>query len=295
VKKPRIIFDRSAFHGENFHLLVNSSLLRLARSRQISVYHTASLIEETASLFLREGNRQKLRDQLPFIIEICKDRWLQPTEVMWRKELIEGSDEKQTVFLPNCDRFHMEKVLLGMAYDEQFLDEQEIRELRESKESVKQKSERLRNLYVEMRHEIGTKLKDTGTSLSREKPRFSDYVDQHLVEIGRELIEKHLDAQLEVRKTAAARWVADTSRYPYVTSFMTGMLYAAYYAMIEHNQQIDVNAQMDIEHLTYLFGTDVLVTNDTKFMKSAFNEIWLQREKRLMTTSEFVLWLEKPQ
>ncbi|MEW6330825.1 MAG: hypothetical protein AB1560_05120, partial [Pseudomonadota bacterium] len=111
MSKPRVIFDRSAFHGTSFDELVQSPLLRLSRARHIAVYHAASLIEETASLYLKERNHNLLRKQLPFILDICNERWLRPTEDIWVKELVEREDQKRVVFVPHSEREHTESIL----------------------------------------------------------------------------------------------------------------------------------------------------------------------------------------
>jgi len=291
--KPRIIFDRSAFHGDHFEYLLGSPLLRLAQTRQISIYHTASLIEETASLYMKEGNRPLLRKQIHFILEICKDRWLQPTEVMWVKELVELSDQKQTVFVPKRTRHEMEGVLRGLALDELPIDENDFRETFDAKMSIKQKSKRLRSALVQMRKDIGQKLKESGKTLSQDKPAFQELVEKHLTEMGTDILMRHLDVHADMKSMICDRWAETPSRFPYYTAFATGMLYAAYYAMTEHSQKIDINTQMDVEHLTYLHGTDILVSNDIKFMKSAFDELWEPKGKRFMTTEQFVGYLQR--
>lgn len=290
--KPRIIFDRSAFHGDNFEALLDSPLLRLAQTRQLSIYHSASLIEETASLYMKEENRPLLRKQLHFILEICKDRWLQPTEVMWVKELVELSSEKQTVFVPTRTRQEMEGVLRTLALDELPMDENDFRETCETKMGIKQKSERLRSVLVHMRNDIGQQLKESGKTLSRDKPTFQAMVEKHLAEMGTGILMRHLDVQADMKSIICDRWAKTPSCFPYYTAFATGMLYAAYYAMTEHSQKIDINTQMDVEHLTYLHGTDILVSNDVKFMKSAFDELWQPKGKKFMTTDQFVGYLQ---
>lgn len=289
--KPRIIFDRSAFHGEHFEALLDSPLLWLAQTRQISIYHSASLIEETASLYMKKENRPLLRKQLPFILEICKDRWLQPTEILWIKELVELSDEKQTVFVPTRTRQEMENVLRKLALDELPMDEHGFRETYEAKMSIKQKSKRLRSVLVQMRNDIGQQLKDSGKSLSQGRPTFQAIVEKELAEMGTGILMRHLDVQADMKSTICTRWAKTPHRFPYYTAFASGMLYAAYYAMTEHSHKIDVNTQMDVEHLTYLHGTDILVSNDIKFMKSAFDALWLLKGKKFMTTDQFIGYL----
>ena len=157
MSKPRVIFDRSAFHGTSFDELIQSPLLRLSRVRRISIYHTASLIEETASLYLKERNHDVLRKQLPFILDICNERWLQPTEVLWVKELVERTDQKRVVFIPSSEREYMESILKKMAF-ENFIDPAYLDQIRIDKEEIKQRSLRLHDVLVEMRDDVSQKM-----------------------------------------------------------------------------------------------------------------------------------------
>ena len=63
--------------------------------------------------------------------------------------------------------------------------------------------------------------------------------------------------------------------------------------MIEVNERVDWNAQADIEQLTGLLKADLLVSCDTRFQRRAFDVLWADRGRRMMTTSEFVDRLPK--
>lgn len=280
MQKPRIIFDRSAFHGDAFDGLVRSSLLAKSKARRISIYHTASLIEETASLYLKERHRPMLRKQLPFIIKICNDRWLQPTEVIWTKELVERVDTKQCVFMQEKDRENMEALLLRMA-SENWIDPADMDTIRHEKDSVKQRSKRLRQTLVKMRDQAGEK---------RLPPSFQEFARKNMEEFGTGILIRHLNTA--DRESASQIWVGDKDRYPYFTAFTKGMLYAAYYAMTKSNERIDKNTQMDVEQLAYLHGVDILVSNDFRFMKDAFDVLWLPQGKQYMSTDRFITYLE---
>ncbi len=290
MNKPRVIFDRSAFHGISFDELIQSPLLRLSRARRIAVYHTASLIEETASLYLKERNRDVLRKQLPFILDICNERWLRPTEDIWVKELVERDDQKRVIFVPNSEREYTESILRKMAF-ENFIDPTDLNQIRIEKDEIKQRSKRLHDVFVEMRDDVAQKIRKIGAKPSK-KSSFEHFAEEHLNDFGCGILTRHLKVKHNTTSTMCQRWVENKIRYPYVTAFMTGMLYGAYYAMTEPNQKVDINTQMDIEQLSYMVGVDIIVSNEQKFMKTAFDTLWLQHRKRYMTTSEFVLFID---
>jgi hypothetical protein len=61
----------------------------------------------------------------------------------------------------------------------------------------------------------------------------------------------------------------------------------AYYAMIEHNLRLDRNAQADYEQLAYLLWADVVVSDDDRFFRSAFQTLWAPHGKRMESAGSF--------
>jgi hypothetical protein len=51
----RVIFDRSAFHGDNFTALADSPLRKLVAGKQVSVFHTPVFLDETIASFGSSG------------------------------------------------------------------------------------------------------------------------------------------------------------------------------------------------------------------------------------------------
>ena len=45
-----------------------------------------------------EKNRQKFRDQFPFIINICNGRWLMPDRHLWHLELVQNVGPQGNAF-----------------------------------------------------------------------------------------------------------------------------------------------------------------------------------------------------
>ena len=86
-------------------------------------------------------------------------------------------------------------------------------------------------------------------------------------------------------------WVMNPDNYPLYSLFIEGIMFSVFYAATRHNDPIDINAQADVEQLCYLFWSDVVVSNDEAFFKTAFDELWKPRGKRLMNCEEFVVFL----
>lgn len=76
---------------------------------------------------------------------------------------------------------------------------------------------------------------------------------------------------------------------------MEGTLYSQWHAMVEYNKKIDLNSQTDIQLLSYLHRADAIVSNDERFLKDAFTELWLPFRKQLLTTEQLVAFLNNAQ
>lgn len=56
---------------------------------------------------------------------------------------------------------------------------------------------------------------------------------------------------------------------------------------------IDLNAQADMDVMTHFLHADVLVSNETRFMRTAFDEVWRPKGKVLFTSPEFAAFIQK--
>ena len=266
--KKRILFDRSAFHGTQFDLLLNSPLLELSKQRRISIYHSPILIEETTQMYLKQKNRGELRRQLPFIFEICQERWLNERTQIWIKELVEDAGERGSIFLPDGKRRQIEGNLSRMVFQDD-VDAAMFEEAIRGVDDNRAKAAKIKESAVRMREEISRQLKEHRLSRKNIKQTAGEYVNAVLDDTGVEIIKKHLPVSntLEISE----KWKCKKERYPYFTHFARGLLYSGYYAMAYPNEAIDDNALTDISLLCYAHGMDLMVSNEEGFMKKAFD------------------------
>jgi hypothetical protein len=94
-------------------------------------------------------------------------------------------------------------------------------------------------------------------------------------------------------KAVANRWSYDMAAYPYFTTFVENMTYVGYYAATRPNDKIDLNAQADLDLMTHLLCADALISNETGFLRNAFNDIWRPHGKVLFTSQEFADLIKK--
>lgn len=71
------------------------------------------------------------------------------------------------------------------------------------------------------------------------------------------------------------------------------MTYIGYYAATRPNDKIDLNAQADLDLMTHLLWADAVVSNETGFLRSAFDDLWRPKGKVIFTSTEFAKFIEK--
>ena len=283
----RVLFDRSAFHGARFKALRDSALISLVRGGQIIVHHTPAFLEETVSLYEKDKHRSILRDQLPFILDVCNGGWFLQPEALWHLELVQQAGAKANVFEEDWRRRDAERRMregaLGPAPWTELLASLH------AKDHERQKQRRQRELHVEMRHEFLRKIRTARLAQSERPPSARKFIDDGMDDWGWEIIKRFIESSY--KSTVHRRWMENRQLCPFFTSFVEGTLFQQWHAMLEPNKKIDLNAQVDVQLLAYLHRADVVVSCDTGFMRDAFTELWSEKGKRLMATDEFVAHL----
>ena len=111
-------------------------------------------------------------------------------------------------------------------------------------------------------------------------------VRRRLVSIfGRGMIERHV-ARADWR-AVANRWERDPAGYRYFTQFVENMTYKETLFLADPAAPIDINAQPDLDLMTFLLDADAFVTNEKGFARRAFDDIWRPRGKVMFTNEEF--------
>jgi hypothetical protein len=290
----RVIFDRSSFHGERFNALVQSPLRHLVRLNRVRVFHTQVFLDETLATFGRTGPSGAWREHLAFVLEICNGGIFHDKDVIWHRELVEGRGIHARYLLSERRNRHgSQKKIVRRLTDvaesgnlrDEWAETQAERDEAHSKKMNQKKTARA------IRDDISGALRDSRIKDGQlSETEFKHSREGAFVLAGRSLM-KLVDKRRHA--TLADQWEASPSSYPYFTAFVEGTVYWLHYAAVEHNKRLDDNAQADYEQLAYLTWADVIVSDDTRFMRDAFNEIWKPRGKRLETSESFVALLQR--
>lgn len=141
-----------------------------------------------------------------------------------------------------------------------------------------------RKLFSTLRREVADAIKEGRITGKPKNYPFSEFLKTEFIRTGRLLMGVVDSGRAE---EVGELWARNPDRFRFYSAFIEGALYSAYYAMVENNLPLDRNTQADYEQLAYLLWADVIVSNDQKFFRSAFQTLWAPRGKRMESAETF--------
>lgn len=285
----RIVFDLSALHGEHLHRVRDSALPSLVRKGYAQVFHTPVFIEECLLGARSERYQGRWADVLKWAVAIPPAGYFLDKAAIWREELVLGRGRyARHVYSSRATRRHsshveFEAMLAAVAERRELSAELAGAAAELARDDEKRRAQR--HTFQQIRESVAGQARRAGaTAALRDVPFWS------VLKRDRRTWDFHLADLLGATHADRARALLATGRdrYPFYASFVDGLCFAGYYAACRPQEKIDPNAQADFEQLCYLQWADVFVSNDTKFMKAAFDALWTPKGRRLMTTEEFL-------
>jgi hypothetical protein len=291
----KIIFDQSAFHNQ-LDLLKGSRLLQLTQNGKITVYHTATFLDETLRMAdsARPGRKDALKRQWSFLKSTCNGGWFRPLllgppnlKSVCDEELGEGPQDLDWPLVPSSCRSDVEaKVTRFLEDSGSFPELISSRPIYDVIEQVKKKN-------------IATRFKLRNEQRLPKDITFRQYHQAHFFDAGRLLIHRlrypdQLQIPVAIFDQPDAKydaWKCDWTRFPHFTAFVGFWIYSFYDAETHQNSPLDRNWQGDAEQLCFLVDVDSIVSSDMGFMKQAFEALWQPSEKRFFTPNEFLDFL----
>ena len=277
----KVIFDRSAFHGDRFDLLKGSRLSQSVQERKILICHTAVFLEETFRMIdsPKQTTKDELRRQWPYLLSICNGGWFRPLlfgqppriNSVCDEEL--ASDERRMfdevlqthykgsntddswLLIPTSIRRNAEAMLTNRI--EQGEPSAELDSWRsEWDENEKLKKEN-KALLSELRNR----------HTAQEGETFAEYFQSFDTdEAARRLIHRIGLVQPHAKFDA---WRRDPKKFPHFAAYLEASIYSLYDADKNQNTKIDPNWQPDAEQLCFLLDVDAIISSDRGFMKRA--------------------------
>lgn len=289
MAKPfRIVFDTNAFTPDNFRLLEQSSMRRLCKSGHITPIYGHVFLEETFRTYGTEKKRQDLVEHwLPFITETV-DRFCDDFIGIWHKELVQGKGTKTNIYMPRRDQDRLLSQVASIPLDGSWRawhTSKTRRDIEDEKRAAQREiSQAMRKEVADWKKTINYHPKKHGIS------QLNKYFESEVDNFGRKLL--LVLVRCKNPHAVADRWIRTKFQYPYFTTFVINMLYAAHHAMTKHNDGIDLNAQADLDLMTHLLHADALVSNETGFLLRAFDDLWRPRGKIFFTSQQLANFIK---
>lgn len=285
----RVVFDTNIFSNQNFESLEKSPLRRLFLRKRVLPVYGHVFVEETLRAYGSEGKREQLvKKWLPFVISTCESI-CNDFNGIFHEELVCGRGPRTCTLLRkrNYDRFksNLANVPLDGTWRAWHASQAE-----RDRDDAKRNAQR--EISKEVRAEVSQWKQAIGYRASKHGvPDLKRYLEAELIPAGRELLPALVRAKAS--GAIADRWAKNPRFYPYFTTFVRDMLYIAFHAMTRPNASLDLNAQADLNIMSHLLNSEILVTNEQGFMRTAFEDLWKEKGKLLMSGPEFFEYLER--
>lgn len=278
----RLILDRSSF--SRFDDL-SEKLLVLIKNKRASVWVTPMLLSETAEMMLKQSYVDEARRHLKFILQISEERWFQDNFEIFRSELGIWPRRNDYYFLKSLDEASWKKTMAALANGGNFTSVA-TKEIADGNALNRGKMKRLRKTGIEMRLEIAEKVRQINRSTKDIRETWNDFVSKSLVKFGIDMLIKHKYYTKFLSCISVQRWEKNPDAFPFFKDWISGMLYIQYYAMRHQNDPLDQNAQSDIQHLLFFRMADGIVSEEKKFMKSAWQELYAPQGKQYYSVAD---------
>ncbi len=278
----RIVLDTSIFHDFD---RASNVLRRLRAQNVIKVYISPMLIDESCRLIFHNTASNDLRKRLEFILGISSERWLDDNFDIFKSELSLLPRRKDYQLLrPELEKAlkdKLQKIIQGASFDA----DSEQR-LRQGLESNERKAVNLRAQGIELRKLLSENLAHLGKKHKDITENWQGVRAKTLTQWGIDLIRRKDAYSMVFQMPATLIWLMKRSKCPFFCDWAQGMLYSGFYNMKYPNLGIDENAQADIQHLIFLREVDAIISNETGFMRKAWEDIYAPLGKKYLSISE---------
>jgi hypothetical protein len=293
MSKPalRVVFDTNVFSAAHFEVLEKSPMKALCSAGRIQPVYGHVFVEETLRAYgVATARKALLEKWLPFVAETV-NRFCEDFVTIWHRELVQGRGRRTNIFMSTSKQRRLLNGLRAIPSDGTWRGL--VGTQLERREEDQKRAEQ-RKISIEMRNEVVAlrKTKQRGVRRRDNVPGLSNRAaEQYIDEEGRACIEANVPCFNP--REVWARWARAKMDYPYFTTFVINMICMMDHAVNRTNEKIDLNAQADLDLMTHLLHADVLVSNETGFLKHAFGQIWLPQGKVLFASEQFAAHISK--
>lgn len=285
----RVVFDTNAFMPSNFAVLAEGPFLALCGSKRIEPIYGHVFLEETFRAYGQASKRDDLINKWIPLIGSTVGRFCKDFISIWHEELVRGRGAKANIYMDLREQknllANLQRIPLDGSWPAFHLSANERAAEISKREAQRDTSVSIRQEVAQWRKEVNYDPRKHGT------PNFERYSASEIDHAGRVFIRAQVKCSNPDQ--VASRWSRNKEAYPYFTMFVRNMLYICFCAATKTNTKIDLNAQADLDLMTHLLRADALVSNETGFLRSAFEDIWRPRGKVLFTSEQFANFIDK--
>jgi len=264
-----VIFDRSIFHGNKFSRLAQSNILNHIRENKIRVYYTPGFIEETLQFGL--NHRDEFKKQFIFLLKCNPYFWFRSADQIVEAEL--GLKYSHPLYYLWKDE-EISSLIGGIQY--YLIGRYKEIEL----QGIIEKTGQYRLSREKYREEILNARK----SIIFDDPDFNSHFEKHCEWFIENVFMKHYPDSTDY----LMRWKSSREFCIFTENILRCWIATAYLPIENHSLQVHINDIIDAFQLAYLSYVDIVVSDDTRFMKDAFNILFKNNGKQLFTLSEFL-------
>jgi hypothetical protein len=270
---PIIVFDRSIFHGDKFFQLKSSKLLELVRRRRFRVFFTPMFVEETLLRALKKEEEFALH--WDFLDSLLGQKWFKFSReiiaielgdrIRGEKYYLQPKDRVRTAY-----RNARASVWKDLPADEvqAAIDEMSHNRIQDTE---------FRKVRVDLRGKPQVPLS-----------QFFDYVNEHTKWIIENLFMKNEPNSSNFLDT----WRKKRTSCRFTEQLLKASLATIFLAAADHQLKLGLNDISDSDQLAFLLWADIMVSDDRRYMKKAFHLLYSDSPKRLMTSVQFLEYMD---
>jgi hypothetical protein len=286
----RIVFDTNALSNESFELLEAGPMRDLCRRGRIIAIYGHVFLEETLRTYGKKSRRDELiARRLPFVADTAALIGKDLLEI-WQEEVVRARGPRANVYWSGAKKDR---------YVEKYKNPSSEALARAWSESDVHRSEDRRKTTAQVATLAGAR-SEAREALKQENFRASGAMRTisfdallrvtNLVASGRRLIKRH--ARAKRLDAIADRWASAPDFYPFFSASIRNFIYMTYYATTKE-AALDQNAQADLDIMTHLLRAHALVSNETRFLRTAFDDMWRPKGKILFTAAQFDAFIRR--
>ncbi len=271
---PTILFDRSIFHGDKFRQLRTSVLVDQLECQNLCVYFTPMFVEETLLHSLK--HEEEFMMHWEFISSLPGQKWFKFSREILAIELGDRIRGAQNYYLQTRDRIRT-TIRNSRVFAWKQLPATEFQDAMDRIQRNRSQDSQFRQSRLDLR-------------AKRQIPLhlFPEFVDLHSEWVIENLFMKEEQNSSNFLDT----WRNKRSACPFTEQLLRASLATIFLAGADHQLKLGSNDISDSDQLAFLVWADIMVSDDTRFMKKGFDLLYAGSGKRLMTLSQFLEYLD---